>query len=405
MSASTTVSTSITATEASAESGSTAADADTGSDTTQPSTTTGLDCPTTWRTDVPGVLVEEAALGPDGRLFVVGNDATTGAVLLGFDRCTGEPTDEIDANLPAATSTGVYEIAVEDGAIHVAGAVATDMDPGQGYFARFEGMPLTTVFAEPLHGTIARDEIADITLDGTGRIWLAGTTQTDIGPATGWMVKSEPDGNACGFPWGMEGSGYGRAVVRNAGGVRALMITPQEEIVVVTWDEDDCVCSCAPASESSPIAVGTAMSGVGSAAVIDGQIYVAGWAADVDDPEDLYATLTWLDADGGFVDAYRDNATAADDGSLVLVSDGERVFVGGLDGWTGGAFENATARLDALAVPLPNGAAPQWSGAPANLDFIVGLAVEAGDDGGLFVSGNGGGQGVIVRCDKSGSCG
>jgi hypothetical protein len=404
ISESTTISTSIGTTDdpTTASTSTTTDDSEAEASTADP---TGADCLATWRADVPGVLVEEAALGPDGRLFVVGNDAVEGAVLLGFDRCTGELTDEIDVNLPAATSTGVYELAVDNGAIHVAGNVVPATDPGDGYVSRLEGAPLSAVFAEPLYGSVADDEIADITVDATGAIWMTGTTRTDVGPATAWVVRSDATGTACGFPWAPEGSGWGRAIVGNAGGVRVLVIDPQEEIVVLTYAEDACVCSCEPTSVGTAVAVGTATSEIGAAATIDGQIYVAGWATDTDDPDDIYAALTWLDADGELVDVYRDNATAADDGYLQLVSDGELVFAGGIDGWTGGSFENGTARLDALAVPLPTGATPMWSGAPANLDFITGLAVEAGNDGGLFVAGNAGGEGVIVRCDKTGDCG
>jgi hypothetical protein len=350
------------------------------------------------------VVVEEAALGPDDRVFVVGNDAAAGAVLLGFDRCTGEPTDDLDVDLEGATSTAVFDIAVEAGAIFVSGNIVTSTDPGQGYYTRVEGTPLAAVFAVPLHGSDDSDELSDIAVGSTGAIWMAGATRFDVAVPTVWGIRGEPTGEACGFPWGTEGSGSARAVVRNAGSMRILVVTPASEIVVLTYADEDCGCVCTPAAVGSPVAVGTASSAIGSAVAIDGQLYVAGWAADADDPDDIYAVLTWLDADGNFVDAYRENATAAGDGYLQIASDGEQVFVAGLDGWTGGGFANANARLDALPVPLPNGATPDWSGAPMDLDYITGLAVEAGSDGGLFVAGNTEDDAVITRCDKVGGC-
>jgi hypothetical protein len=159
-----------------------------------------------------------------------------------------------------------------------------------------------------------------------------------------------------------------------------------------------------PDSVSTPVAVGSATTTIGAAVAVVDQIYVAGWATDASDPGNIYAVLVWLDADGTFVDAYVDDATAADDGYLQIATDGDRVYVGGLDGWTGGSFANATARLDALEVPLPLAAAPEWSAAPDGLDYIPGLVVEPGNDGGLFVAGNSDGDGVIVRCDKNAGC-
>ena len=54
------------------------------------------------------------------------------------------------------------------------------------------------------------------------------------------------------------------------------------------------------------------------------------------------------------------------------------------------------------SVALPVDATPEWSGAPMGLDYIAGLAVENGADGGLFLAANADGQGVVARCEKTG---
>jgi hypothetical protein len=397
-----TVSSTITTTsgtDASSESGSDATgDPETGT-TDEP--TTGADCMASWRVDVPGVAIEEAALGPGERVFVAGNDATAGAVLLGFDRCTGEATDTLDVNLPGANSTAAFDIVVESEAIYVAGIVAFDTDPSDGWYTRVEGTPLATVWSHPLHGGDGYDEIGDLAVAASGRLWLSGGTGLDVGPQTAWAIRGEPgDGLACGFPWG-GAEGYARAIVRNSGGMRSLVVTTTGQLVVLTYADDDCVCGCTPIAETMPISIGTASSAIGSATAIDDQIYIAGWASDTDAPNDVYAVLVWLDADGDLVDVYRENATAAGDGYLQIVSDGQRVYVGGIDGFTGGGLEG-TARLDVLAVPLPVDATPEWSGAPMGLDYVAGLAVENGADGGLFLAANADGQGVVARCEKTG---
>ena len=184
-------------------------------------------------------------------------------------------------------------------------------------------------------------------------------------------------------------------------GVAVLAQDANNEIVMLTYPDDECDCACQPDTVSIPVAVGSDTTSIGSAVVVVDQIYVAAWATDAGDPNNIYAALVWLDAEGNFVDAYIDDATAADDGYLQIATDGDRVYVGGLNGWTGGSFANASARLDALPVPLPLAAVPDWSGAPDGLDYVSGLAV---DGPGLYVAGNSDDEGVIVRCDKDTGC-
>lgn len=401
ISASTTITTTGSDASSAGESDSTG-EPQTGSSTDAATSTGEVGCAASWRVDVPGVRIEEAALGPGDRVFVVGNDATAGAMLLGYDRCTGEQTDAVDLDYAAAASTFASDIVVDGETIYVAGNVAFAMDPGEGWYARVEGTPLAATWSHPLHGGNDLDEVGDITVAASGRLWMSGTTGIDTGVYRVWAIRGEPsDGIACGFGWG-GAPGYARAIVRNSGGLRSLVVTTTGEIVVLTYADDDCMCGCMPIDVGDPLAFGTASSAIGGATVIDDQIYVAGWASDTDAPGDMYAVLAWLDAGGGLVDVHRENATAAGDGYLQLVSDGDRVFAAGIDGYTGGSLETGTARLDVLEVPLPVDATPEWSGAPMGLDYVVGLGVENGARGGLFVAGNADGEGVLVRCEKTG---
>ena len=368
---------------------------------TDPDTETGPGCLDTWRTDLAGLTVEELAVADDGTVFVVGNDDASGARLVSLDACTGESAAPIDVGMINADHTHVSDLVIDGGSIYVSGTVETATDPGNGYIALVEGDPLTVTESAGLFGTAERDELWDIAVNTTGRVWQTGVTRVDIMMHSVWSVRTVPPNSACGFGWGGVGSGNGRAVVITDDGVAVLATDANDQIVMLTYPDDDCDCACQPDTVSAPVAVGSNTTSIGSAVVVVDQIYVAAWATDAGDPDNIYAALVWLDADGNFVDAYIDDATAADDGYLQIATDGDRVYVGGLDGWTGGSFANASARLDALPVPLPLGATPDWSGAPDDLDYIPGLAV---DGTALYVAGNSDGEGVIVRCDKDTGC-
>ena len=90
---------------------------------------------------------------------------------------------------------------IEGGGIYVSGTVETAADPGNGYIALVEGDPPSVTVSASLFGTMDRDELWDIAVNTTGRVWQTGVTRVDIGMHSVWSVRTVPPQSACGFGW------------------------------------------------------------------------------------------------------------------------------------------------------------------------------------------------------------
>jgi hypothetical protein len=387
--------------------GDTASSGDTGSTTAVDPSETGEmpSCDANWRIErAEGTLADLAYDATSDVLYAVGSSIDGTGWAMAVDPCDGAVLADVDVAHAGSISTHLSSIVADRSGVFVGGRVVMPSNPGNGLYGQLDPTDLSTLWTASLFGSTDADEVLDLTTTASGRIWMAGTSGFDVA-GTAWGISGSADGTACGFPWGGNGSGSVRALTREGEHVVMAIRTGEGKLVRARYDSS-CTCMCDPLDASEPLEIGTADTSVGDVLSLGGQLYVVGWATDEDDPIDARAYLAWLNGVGAVVQTHEVDPTANGDGFVSIASDGDHLFVGGIRNWEGtDDFVGATAVLEGIPLPLAASPTPDWVITPADIDLILSVSVQDGPEGHVFAGGWSDATGVIVRCDKFGTCG
>lgn len=178
----------------------------------------------------------------------------------------------------------------------------------------------------------------------------------------------------------------------------------QDAARVARFDASACSnCSCSPAWLSGAIVVGQANTVPRAAVVVGSSIYLAGFTYQPGN-SDYSAFVARVDlSSGNVVGAFQWNPTGLIDGFLGLATDGQKLYAAGGRGWDGSAtWASSTGTVMALPLSIASSTTPLWTASVPSIDVAHGLTVGTG--AGLFLAGEVGGSGVVVRCTKGGVC-
>lgn len=370
---------------------------------TDPDATGQPSCDEHWRVQpVASGLTDIAYDAPSDTIFAVGNDADT-PWAASLDGCNGGTLSLSNLTHPGATSTYVRRVLASDEGLFVAGSVVLDADPGNGMYARLDPNTLARQWSQPLAGNGGfMDEVLQLTMSNAGTVWMAGTARLNDTPAA-WTINGTTDGSACGFSAGSAGPGSARAIAAD-GDTIVVAMRPSAApggLVLLGYDQA-CTCMCQPQWTSATIEIGTSDTSIGDMVVVDGQLYVAGWARD-GAGIDLFGYVAWLDGNGTLLGTYTDDVTPNGEGFLTLAAVGGTLYVGGGQAWDGQpGFDSANARLHAIPIPWGGSPTPTWTTLPQDLDIVEGLAASADY---VYVGGTADGVATVLRCDTDGDCG
>ncbi|MEM7160003.1 MAG: hypothetical protein AAF799_44605 [Myxococcota bacterium] len=379
---------------------------DDGTTTDGDGTEGGVDCSDLWRTErsdgrLRDLVLDETA----GVLHLIGNRESGEPWAMTLDACDGSVLADVDVVHDGGTNARLDSLLLHDGSLFAAGSVPLADDPRNGLLVRLDPTDLGAVYTTPLYGSPNLDELLDITVSTSGRLWMVGTTQYDMNPGA-WTVSAQTDGTACGFNWMGSGSGTNRAVGADGDQIVVATRTTDGQLVLLRYAQD-CACTCLPTWESDPIEIGAAETNIGDLVVIGGQYYVAGWANDSALPDQIFGYAAWVSSTGALIEDYRANPSGQGDGFFAAGTDGERLFLSGAQGWSGAAgLAGTSALLQALPVSFGPGVAAEWEASPMGVGYIDGMGIDSAADGSIYLGGNvDGGDGIVVRCDKLGICG
>ena len=380
---------------------------DAGDEATSDDTTVGtVDCTELWRTErtdglLSDLVLDEAA----GVVHVVGNRESGEAWAMTLDACDGSVLADVTVSHDGGANARLDSLLQHDGSLFAVGSVPLIDDPRNGLLVRLDPADLSTVYSNALYGSPNLDEILDITVSTSGRLWMVGTTQYDMNPGA-WTISAQTDGTACGFNWMGSGSGTNRAVGADGSDIVVATRTTEDQLVLLRYDQD-CTCTCLPTWASNPIEIGGVETNIGDLVVVGGQYYVAGWANDSLLSEQIYGYVAWVSSTGAVIEEYRADTSGEGDGFFAAGTDGERLYVSGAQGWSGAAgLAGTSALVQALPLSFGPGAAAEWDVSPEGVGYVDGMGIDSAAEGSIILGGNiDGGDGVIVKCDKLGACG
>lgn len=377
---------------------------DPGCMSTQTCSTAGAcldECPSTWRTVLPGVVARDTLLDND-RLIVAGNEGTDGW-MGSLAACGGDLGITEEVSHPTAISVDVRALYGDANDYYVVGSIVTAADPRNGMYGRVSKL-LSTQQVIGLVGSAGEDTATSVAASADGSLWMTGVADT-TGANTMWGIKSTLTGQACGFA-GPAPATTGRAIATD-GDTVYMLADSQQHILVAVFDGTQCStmspCPCAP-TNTATIQIGTDVTTAFNAAVVGQDLYIVGQARDTDaDAGDFFGFAARLNKTSLQVGGqYKWDPTIFSDGFTDLAVDADTLYLVGGAGWEGGAtFDEVVPTVRALPAQLILPVIPDWIAEPTST-----ILWSVSDDiDGLYVTGfAGGADSVALRCTKSGTC-
>lgn len=334
------------------------------------------------------------ALALEGDLYAGGSAKSPSgggslAWIARFDPCTLTLVKETTFQVSNRFTSEVTALAVRDGALWVAGN-AFEADGADAYEAFVARVDLE--LADPIVPvSLPRDRpsaIEHAVFAADGVFWFGGSSL-----GLGWAMREPADGGCevrtasvgsrvAGFaPFPTGGSVY--AAVRESGAAAPGIVAIDERCVAAA--------PIADLAGREPVHMTWG----------NGKLYVVGSYRD--GSADRVAYLAEVDPNTGAWTRTTTN-NAGTDAFRRVATDGDALYVGAIVG--------EDPQLHAYALPLTEGAKPAWTaasifGARSTL-FVYDIRSTPHGSKGVFVAGapgaNGGTGGVILRCDKSGTC-
>ena len=357
-------------------------------------------CTPTWTTQVAGVTgVGQPRIDAGGKIYVAGAKSN-GAWVGAFAACDGALTKEKLIAPPWANRTSLLGLTLAGGVIHAVGQVATQDDPGNGYYVRLD-QSLEVLGDQPLFGSTVSDVLFGVGVLPSGTALMVGSVNLAEGvPSSFWGVKVKPQNTgACGFPV-FDGLGGGRAVLV-IGSSLWMAGALGQDVVVARFADAACgaddPCGCKP-EESVTLALGGAAEARAMVSV-GGAIYIAGFVNLAGDTQSFIARVN---ASPLSIEppAFFDPTTDFD-AFLGLATDGTMLYAVGAQGWKGELpLQTSTALVAAYPLDLSATSVPLWTKTHANVRSW--MAADGAPGVGAVVSGTNNTSLTLMRCSASG---
>jgi hypothetical protein len=337
-------------------------------------------------------------LDPGGHVYAVGTQGTA-AWVGAFHRCDGTLEKVAVVQVAGATSTRGSKIAVRGSQVAIVGTSVFPNDPGEGMVAILSKPTLSVSLASPLTGGGNKDEGWGIVFDGSGLLWMTGSTQVDVSPSF-WGIKASTSGQACGFGASPE-PGHGRAIV--AGGDHVYMLgTRNNGAIGLRFDVANAQCAtqgpcpCSPSGGSNEAHVGSVYTEPRGGVLVGTSLYTSGFATN--DGTDYFGFVARIDVTTGeVIGSWTWNPTGGLDIFTSIASDGTNLYVVGASGWDLVNWSTATPIVASMPLSLSGFT---WSAVPTGIR----LATQVEVDDGVYVAGFHDTQGRVLRCTLGGQC-
>ena len=357
-------------------------------------------CPPTWQVS-HGSELQELALH-DGRLFVVGTNASKGWVGA-LSPCTGALETAVEVTVDQTAGSRLMSLVPSGEDLFVAGDVPMGVDPRNVLLARVRASTLSVQWTKALRASDELDEGWGVGVASDGFVWVAGKALKESGSKP-WAAKVDPAGTAaCGFIIGP--SGHGRAVAVSVAGVY-LGGSTDSNGSVVRFDTSSCStsspCECMPDWTAQPVDLGE-YTEFRALELVGTSLYAGGFAHRGNG--DYAAVLAQIDAvSGATVRTWEWNPTSVLDAVHGLTSDGQRLYVAlGINSVAGSGWSGSRAVVAAMPLDLDPVDTPLWTTELSAMSIASDVCVDAADDG-LFVTGQTVDVGWVARCTKDGVC-
>ena len=363
----------------------------------------GRCCRPYWRTEVANRSYGEMAFGPDGTLYVTGTISegeSQQMVVTRFDGC-GEQLNEVALLPPGWLSGGANGLDLVGDDLFIAGWGVPVDDPQNGTWARLTLPSLQTRWVRGLYGGTERDEVWDIVVAGSDRIWMSGATRLETAEQRWWAISGATHGDACGFP--VHVGGIGRRLVMAPDGTRVYLTGSADGVMTLHGFDPENTNTEAPCDVDPVFSVGVPLDvGVRSEgfdiAFIGNDAYVAGFI--IIEGIEMMSLLARIDTSTGQVlDTVTWNPTPLADGFVSITAVEGGLVVTAVRGWDGGSSLDT---IEPSVLKYTPDLRLSWERTQAGTGLLNDVAVDG--DGSLLLLLTRDESAVVWRCSGEGVC-